>query len=203
MCSTSRSRPQRAGAASASSRCAGRRAAGAAEARPASRSSRRRVSVNLLPSRASMHNVICINPLIRSLAVSRWIRRGAFAAALATLLSPALASPAGAASGCQTLTGPAGGPYQDCGGGQVYNVLPPGEAGLVNGVQFASHQMDPHAADQRSMYADLLQVAPNLQPADVGRYFKQAGLTAGADDVARVYSPGAGTVIVRDQSFGV
>jgi acyl-homoserine lactone acylase PvdQ len=135
--------------------------------------------------------------------VSRRIRSGALATALALLLSPAFAPPAGASSGCLTLTGPAGAPYQDCGGGQVYNILPPGEAGLVNGAQFATHQLDAHAADQRSMYADLLQVAPNLTPAQVGRYFKQAGLAPTAGDVARVYSPGPGTVIVRDKSFGV
>jgi acyl-homoserine lactone acylase PvdQ len=135
--------------------------------------------------------------------VSRWIRGGASVAAFALLLGPALGVRAGAASGCQTLKGPAGRSYQDCGDGQAYNILPPGQAGLVNGAEFATHQMDPHAADQRSMYADLLQVAPNLKPADVGHYFKQAGLAASADDVGRVYSPGPGTVIVRDKSFGV
>src|SRR5207302_4524692 len=56
---------------------------------------------------------------------------------------------------------------------------------------------------QRSMYADLVRVAPNLQPLAVGRYFKQAGLSVGATDVERAYSPRPGTVIVRDKAFGV
>ncbi len=137
-------------------------------------------------------------------------RRAAFAAL--SILVPVLflgaraALPAeAAASNCQTLTPPAGAgaPYQDCAGGQVYNVLPPGENGLVNAAQFAARQTPPHADDQRSMYADLLKVAPNLQPADVGRYFKLAGLGPGANDIDRVYSPQPGTVIVRDKSFGV
>jgi hypothetical protein len=136
--------------------------------------------------------------------VSYRIRRGAIAAAFALLSSPALVLPVAAAhTGCQTLTGPAGGSYSDCGGGQVYNILPPGEAGLVNAADAASGQLEPHADDQRSMYADLVRVAPGLQPADVGRFFKQAGLAVAADDVGRVYSPQSGTVIVRDKSFGV
>ncbi|TMC11610.1 MAG: penicillin acylase family protein, partial [Chloroflexi bacterium] len=115
-----------------------------------------------------------------------------------------LVSPVSAlAAGCQTVTGPAGGPYADCGGGQVYNILPPGENGLVNAATAATRQPPPHGDDQRSMYADLVRVAPHLQPADLGRYFKQAGLSVSATDVERAYSPRAGTVIVRDRSFGV
>ncbi|TMD51690.1 MAG: penicillin acylase family protein [Chloroflexi bacterium] len=115
-----------------------------------------------------------------------------------------LVSPVSAlAAACQTVTGPAGGPYADCGGGQVYNILPPGENGLVNAATAATRQPPPHGDDQRSMYADLVRVAPHLQPADLGRYFKQAGLSVSGTDVERAYSPRAGTVIVRDRSFGV
>jgi hypothetical protein len=102
-----------------------------------------------------------------------------------------------------TLTGPAGGSYADCGGGQVYNILPPGENGLVNAATAITRQPPPHGDDQRTMYADLVRVAPNLQPADLGRYFKQAGLSVGATDVERAYSPRPGTVVVRDKAFGV
>jgi acyl-homoserine lactone acylase PvdQ len=101
------------------------------------------------------------------------------------------------------LTGPAGGSYADCGGGQVYNILPPGENGLVNAATAITRQPPPHGDDQRTMYADLVRVAPNLQPADLGRYFKQAGLSVGATDVERAYSPRPGTVVVRDKAFGV
>ena len=135
--------------------------------------------------------------------MSRLTRRAAFACLLCLPLLGLVSPVSALAAACQTVTGPAGGPYADCGGGQVYNILPPGENGLVNAATAATRQPPPHGDDQRSMYADLVRVAPHLQPADLGRYFKQAGLSVSGTDVERAYSPRAGTVIVRDRSFGV
>ena len=112
--------------------------------------------------------------------MSRLTRRAAFACLLCLPLLGLVSPVSALAAACQTVTGPAGGPYADCGGGQVYNILPPGENGLVNAATAATRQPPPHGDDQRSMYADLVRVAPHLQPADLGRYFKQAGLSVSA-----------------------
>jgi acyl-homoserine lactone acylase PvdQ len=111
--------------------------------------------------------------------------------------------PAAAASGCVTISPPAGPVFLDCSGGQVLNVLAPGENGLVTLPELRAGQQPPHSQDQRSMYSDLLQVAPHLQQSQLGTYFKAARLGAASGDVARVEQPTPGLVIVRDRSFGI
>lgn len=57
--------------------------------------------------------------------------------------------------------------------------------GLVNALQLGSYlstgARPPHNNDQLSMYDSLTTAAPNIQPAQLGRYFKDAtfGVRAG------------------------
>ena len=130
--------------------------------------------------------------------------RAAVGVALLSLLLGTVPPAAAAASGCVTERGPAGAPFADCApSGTARNILPAGENGLVNSVQFAAHQQPPHSDDQRAMYADLLKVAPSLQAAQLGQYYKDATFGVAPQDVERVETPGPGTVIVRDKQFGV
>ena len=127
---------------------------------------------------------------------------------LSMLLAATLvaAGTAAARSTCTTVQGPAGAPFLDCALGQAHNILPPGADGLVNAAEFAQHEagggVPPHQQDQVAPYADLEQVAPNLQAADLGRFYKDASFGVPADQIERVEVPRAGAVIVRDKAFG-
>ncbi len=121
---------------------------------------------------------------------------------IATMMAIA-PTPASATSGCLRVKPPVGPEFFDCSGGQVFNVLAPGENGLVTLPELLSGQQPPHSQDQRAMYSDLLRVAPHLQQSQVGTYFKAATFAAAPGDVDRVEQPGPGTVIVRDRSFGI
>jgi len=81
-----------------------------------------------------------------------------------------------ARSTCTTVQGPAGAPFLDCALGRAHNVLPPGADGLVNAAELAQQEagggVPPHQQDQVAPYADLELVAPNLQAADLGRFYK-------------------------------
>jgi acyl-homoserine lactone acylase PvdQ len=98
-------------------------------------------------------------------------------------------------------------PYQQNDFGGFLNVLPPGQNGLVNGPQLLAFQGDnsqrpPHNDDQLGMYSDLVHGAPNLQEADLPKYFKDASFGVRPDDVERTYSPRDDVTIVRDKGFG-
>jgi acyl-homoserine lactone acylase PvdQ len=132
----------------------------------------------------------------------RLLSRLGIAALLAALVVGG-PTPVAAASGCTTVTPPVGPTFSDCSGGQVLNVLAPGENGLVTLPELLTGQQPPHSQDQRGMYAGLLQVAPHVQQSQLDTYFKVAGLGIAPGDVDRVDAPGPGTVIVRDRSFGI
>ena len=102
------------------------------------------------------------------------------------------------------------------------NILPPGSNGRANGPELARFQADktsrpPHNNDQLAMYGDLVYAAPNLQAADIGKYFKDASFGVRTGDVERSYDPcppasiplpGLGgpcpdVLIQRDKGFGV
>lgn len=92
--------------------------------------------------------------------------------------------------------------------GGFHDVLPPGVNGRVNVPELAAlqalGQRPPHNDDQLGMYAALIRSVPGVTQADInGRLFKSSGFGAAPGDVARTYSPGGGTTIVRDSSFGV
>ncbi len=106
-----------------------------------------------------------------------------------SLASVALAAlPAGAGALLNLPLGPGGAhvqPYGKNDFGGFRNVLPPGTNGLVNALQLGSYlgtgARPPHNNDQLSMYDSLTTAAPNIQPAQLGRYFKDAtfGVRAG------------------------
>ena len=98
-------------------------------------------------------------------------------------------------------------PYQQGDYKGFWNVLPPGENGLVNGPQLLAFEGDnsqrpPHSDDQLRMYGDLVHVAPNLKVEDIPKYFKDASFGVKPEDVERSYSPRADVTIVRDKGSG-
>jgi acyl-homoserine lactone acylase PvdQ len=104
---------------------------------------------------------------------------------------------------CASVQNPVGGSFADCSLGQVFNVLPAGENGLVNAADFAaletSKTVPPNEQDQLPLYRDLVKVAPNLTPSNLTRYYKDAGFFADPRTATRVEKPRAGVVILRDQ----
>jgi acyl-homoserine lactone acylase PvdQ len=115
-----------------------------------------------------------------------------------------------AATTCVQQQGPVGDAFLDCGAGQVFNIVPPGQTGTYDATDFANAQagrgFPPHTRDQQAMYADLLKVAPNLAAADISKYYKDAGFSpvvAGPNDRVETFPLHPGTVIIRDGAFGV
>src|SRR5258708_16741372 len=128
---------------------------------------------------------------------------------LAPLLLLALIPISSRAAGgqCVTKAGPIGAPVVDCSGGNVFNIVPPGNNGLVNLTDFIQQEagtgaIPAHQQDQEAMYANLLKVAPHLNPADLTKYYKDASFMSIATQAERVEQPRQGTVILWDH-FGV
>src|SRR5439155_823063 len=109
---------------------------------------------------------------------------------------------------CVVEQGPVGAAFEDCSGGQVFNIVPPGQAGTYNTTDFSRAQagqgFPPHTRDQEPLYADLLEVAPNLRDADIGAFYKDASFVADLSQAEQVetFPSRPGTVIIRDQQFG-
>jgi acyl-homoserine lactone acylase PvdQ len=124
------------------------------------------------------------------------------------------AQPALGDNGCVTKQGPVGNPFVDCSGGQIFNIVPPGQTGTYDAKDFAEAKagkgVPPHTRDQEPLYANLVNVAPNLKAAEIGNFYKDASFMA---DRKRAEEPGGrvetflapheGTVILRDSQFGV
>jgi acyl-homoserine lactone acylase PvdQ len=98
-------------------------------------------------------------------------------------------------------------PYGTGNAGTFYNILPPGTNGFDNAAQLAAFeaakQRPPHEVDQLGMYHGLTTAAPNIQTADITRYFKDATFGVKPADVDRSESPEPGVTIVYDKPFGV
>jgi acyl-homoserine lactone acylase PvdQ len=97
---------------------------------------------------------------------------------------------------------------------EVWNILPPGQSGTVNTVEFArvlatdpvgrvaveGRNAPPHFADQLERYDALNTVDPaSLSEADLDTYFKRASLDIAPDEVARVVQPRPGVTITWDR----
>jgi acyl-homoserine lactone acylase PvdQ len=114
-----------------------------------------------------------------------------------------------AAGGCVQRTGPVGASFADCSGGQAFNIVPPGSAGLYNAVDLATAQaglgFPAHTRDQLGMYAGLVKAAPNMRPSDIQSYYKDASFypTASPGDRVESFPSHPGAVIIRDSQFGV
>jgi acyl-homoserine lactone acylase PvdQ len=145
----------------------------------------------------------------------RPIRLGQFAAAVLCLLavgswSPQLALGAEASGPCTTKQGPVGDPFVDCSGGQVFNIVPPGQTGTYSATDLAAAELGQgfpaHTRDQEPLYANLLNLAPNVTEADISNFYKDASFITDVSQAERVETfpaPHDGTVIVRDKQFGV
>jgi acyl-homoserine lactone acylase PvdQ len=149
-----------------------------------------------------------------STRVQRVNRRSRRAALAALLLIPAAAIPAGlqkahAGDDCVTKQGPVGAAFLDCSVGAALNIVPPGSTGTYNAVDFARFQAGlgapPHTRDQLAMYADLIKAAPNVTSAQLLNYYKDAGFYGAVQpgDKVETVPLHSGTVIVRDNQFGV
>jgi len=145
----------------------------------------------------------------------RRTRRAALLALLAIPAGAFLGTSHGASAAkaaqevCATKQGPVGASFQDCSFGNTLNIVPPGSSGLYNTQQFAAFeatgQRAPHTDDQEGMYANLLNVAPSLQPSQLLNYYKSSSFysTLQPGDSTESVSGHPGTVIVRDAQFGV
>ncbi|MHB8669348.1 MAG: penicillin acylase family protein [Acidimicrobiales bacterium] len=122
-----------------------------------------------------------------------------------SVLTPPTTAASGVAPvpGCATEVPPVGAAFVDCAGGKVFNIVPPGQSGLSTVGDFAGLTKPAHQQDQRAMYADLLAMAPNLDPASLSRFYKDASFGTTLADADRVEAPRAGVVILRDRRFGV
>ena len=100
-------------------------------------------------------------------------------------------------------------PYGTNDAGGFRNVLPPGEAGTDNALQFAAFQASgsarpPHWTDQLPLYTDLLYAsAGTFTHDDIAKYFKDATFGVKPEDVASTEAPRPGVIIVRDKQYGV
>src|SRR4051812_44165890 len=98
-------------------------------------------------------------------------------------------------------------PYGDDDPGRFWHIVPPGQAGVANGLQAAQFlsggAYPPHFADQRDPYTNLLYATPGLKEADIGKYFKDATFGVKPEDVERTETPRDDVTIVRDKQFGI
>ncbi|HEY7875300.1 MAG TPA: penicillin acylase family protein [Actinomycetota bacterium] len=87
------------------------------------------------------------------------------------------------------------------------NVLPPGQGRYLNSAELAAAQaggeQPAHNTDQLRLYESIIQGAPDVTADTLDQYFKDASFGVKEGDVASEYEPRAGTVVVRDTSYGV
>src|SRR5581483_1906513 len=98
-------------------------------------------------------------------------------------------------------------PYGTNDYGGFRNVLPPGTSGFDNLAQLGAWELTkarpPHNNDQLAMYANLTTAAPNIQPSQIGQFYKDATFGVKPGDVGSTESPEPGVTIIRDAQFGV
>src|SRR5215203_5576881 len=91
--------------------------------------------------------------------------------------------------------------------GGFRNVLPPGEAGTDNAVQFAQFnatgEYPPHWIDQQPLYDNLIQGAEGLTNSEISNYYKDATFGVKPADVESTTEPRPGVTIIRDEQFGI
>src|SRR5579862_8762750 len=93
-------------------------------------------------------------------------------------------------------------PYGLNDAGGFYNILPAGEGGTDNALQFGQFEttgaVPPSFDDQLPMYENLEYAAPTLTDSEIPDYFKDATFGVKPGDIASVESPEPGLTIVRD-----
>jgi acyl-homoserine lactone acylase PvdQ len=134
--------------------------------------------------------------LFRSGQPPRVARRLAYAAIAAI----ALALPASAMAAAPVE------PYGKHDAGGFRNVLPPGQGANANAAQIAQFEatgkVPPHDQDQLSMYANLVNAAPELKHSSIKKYYKDATFGVKPGDVEKTEHPRGDVTIVRD-NYGV
>jgi acyl-homoserine lactone acylase PvdQ len=135
-------------------------------------------------------------------------RIGAGALALAATLGLALATASGAPGSAPVRPAAAAiPPYGTDDAGGFRNVLPPGEAGTDNAVQFAQFNATgaypPHWTDQQPLYDGLIQGAEGLTNAKIPDYYKDATFGVKPADVESTTKPRSDVTIIRDKQFGI
>jgi acyl-homoserine lactone acylase PvdQ len=122
----------------------------------------------------------------------------------------ALGAEAPTSSPCVTKQGPVGDPFLDCSEGKLFNIVPPGQTGTYSAADLAAAELGQgfpaHTRDQEPLYANLINLAPNVTEADVSHFYKDASFMADLSNAERVETfpaPHDGTVILRDKQFGV
>jgi acyl-homoserine lactone acylase PvdQ len=87
------------------------------------------------------------------------------------------------------------------------NVLPPGEKGTDNAVEFANFTATgarpAHWTDQQPLYENLLYASPTLTHDQIATFYKDATFGVKDDDVESTTTPRDGVTIVRDKGYGV
>lgn len=131
------------------------------------------------------------------------IRRRRLAAAIALLL-PLLVATAPAAAAPEPL--PYGG--GDAGGGETYDILPPGTNGTTPlvpllGMQLAGVGRPAHNDDQFRPYQDLIRATPGLRRGQIGTYFADSTFGIPSGSVERQYSPRPDVTILRDKQYAI
>ncbi|MGI8863326.1 MAG: penicillin acylase family protein [Solirubrobacteraceae bacterium] len=134
-------------------------------------------------------------------AMAHWRRRRLCGAVAATLML------AGAGAVCASSALAAVQPYGTNDFRGFRNVLPPGTNGLVNLLQLAGFESaksrPPHNSDQLAMYSNLTTAAPNIQPSQIGLFYKDATFGVQSGNVESVQTPEPGATIIRDKQYGV
>jgi acyl-homoserine lactone acylase PvdQ len=86
--------------------------------------------------------------------------------------------------------------------GQAMSILPPGENGLVNALDFAKFELGgvrpANSQDQLGKYNDLLYGYRSLTDATLGNYYDDESFGARPDDIVRTEKPKLGVTIYRD-----
>ncbi len=123
-----------------------------------------------------------------------------FSVALGTVVSVALiAAPTGAAVSLPSYVQPYGANTVP----GFYNVLPPGEDGLDNAVQYAAYTatgaVPKYSRDQLPLYENLLYAAPTLTVSEIPNYYLNATFGVQSQDVTSTEQPIDGVTILRDE----
>ncbi|MDT4919905.1 MAG: hypothetical protein QOI15_807, partial [Pseudonocardiales bacterium] len=86
--------------------------------------------------------------------------------------------------------------------GQAMNILPPGENGLVNALDFAKFQLTgarpAYSQDQLGKYNNLLYGYQSVTDATLGDYYNDASFGVRPSDITKVEKPKVGVTIYRD-----
>ncbi len=86
--------------------------------------------------------------------------------------------------------------------GGFLNILPPGQDGTVNTLEWGRFQLTgkypKHVNDQTEMYDSLAEAAPGVKEGELPQYFKEASLGL-KGEAERSYSPTEGVAVHRDR----